>query len=346
MYPPLSLQVFRSSGFMLHASVTYRSRSGEVVQIEVGYFRMGWQTKHRLVSERTNPTTNPAFSDLFAVKAPGLDQPSYCRCLQCSKRVRMSTNTDSSSSSSSSSRFPERQSLPGSAERNTPAIVDALLPHLTHLADRKGKGTPVRVLELASGTGTHVAGFAKQASIARVVFQPTEADEWMCAHILKTISSADGKDTILPPQILDLNETRDWDAVRKAQDASDDSGSIFDAVFAFNLLHITPFEVTHSIFQQLDPKLSQGQSLPTLNQSHGFIAFYGAFKEHENDELSEGNAKFDADIRSRNPSFGIRSVDAVRDVAELHGYRLAERISMPANNWILIFRPSQSAVTQ
>ncbi|KAE8213133.1 hypothetical protein CF327_g3305 [Tilletia walkeri] len=343
MYPPLSAQ---PSG--LQASVTYRSRSGEVVLSRLLSDGMAnqasavfgaYQSKHRPGLLR------PCTITTGAVKAPGLDRTNYCRCLQCSKRERM--NTDPSSSSSSSSRFPERQSLPGSAERNTPAIVDALLPHLIHLAaDRKGKRTPVRVLELASGTGTHVAAFAKQASIAGVVFQPTEADEWMCAQILKKVSSADGKDTILPPLILDLNQTRDWDAVKNAQDASDNSGFIFDAVFAFNLLHITPFEVTHSIFQQLDPKLSQSQSLPTLDQSHGFIAFYGAFKEHENDELSEGNAKFDADVRSRNPSFGIRSVDAIREVAKLHGYRLAERISMPANNWILIFRPSQSAISQ
>ncbi|CAD6886489.1 unnamed protein product [Tilletia laevis] len=265
----------------------------------------------------------------------------------------MPRNQESTTSSSSAIRFPERQSLPGSAGRNTPAIVAALQPHLVHLAEQKseGGGKAVRVLELASGTGEHVAAFAQESgSTHRFVYQPTEADEWLCSQIALNASRARGngnnENIILPPQILDLTDSKDWDKIRRTQQGSengdeddDKAAAPFDAIFAFNLLHITPFEVTHSIFQQLDPE--RAGSPPMLHQMHGFIAFYGAFKEHEDDELSEGNAKFDADIRSRNSSFGIRSVDSVRQVADLHGHRLAERIAMPSNNWILIFRPKR-----
>ncbi|KAK0522423.1 hypothetical protein OC834_001360 [Tilletia horrida] len=255
-------------------------------------------------------------------------------------------------------RFPERQSLPGSAERNTPAIVDALVPRLAALppllpADGR---VSVRVLELASGTGAHVAAIARAEALKsrNLSFQPTEADAFLCGKIKEavTLQQQAGRSqgaTVLEPRILDLTKDNDWAGVGRAQlevdgDERDQRTAAFDAVLAFNLLHITPFEVTHSIFAHLDPasyrvQQASEEAVPLLDQTHGFIAFYGAFKEHEDDELSEGNARFDADIRSRNPAFGIRSVDAVSKVAREHGYALAERIAMPANNWIIVFRP-------
>jgi len=208
------------------------------------------------------------------------------------------------------------------------------------------------VLELASGPGAHVVALATNVGTSQhepntlaFEFQPTEADQYLCRQINEAVAEAPTPTTqssVLPAKVIDFNVPEDWTAMRHSVRDGTEGGQTpaFDAVLGFNLLHITPFEVTHTIFEQLDARADlQREGLPLLDPSHGLIAFYGAFKEHEDDELSESNAKFDADIRSRNPAFGIRSVDAIQEVAHRHGYGLAQRISMPANNWILIFRP-------
>ena len=53
---------------------------------------------------------------------------------------------------------------------------------------------------------------------------------------------------------------------------------------------------------------------------------------------ADSNLAFDASLRSRNPAWGLREVEAVVDAAARHGVRFAERRAMPANNLMLLFR--------
>jgi hypothetical protein len=50
------------------------------------------------------------------------------------------------------------------------------------------------------------------------------------------------------------------------------------------------------------------------------------------------NAAFDADLRARDPSWGIRDLDEITALAGLYGILGPERIAMPANNLIVVFR--------
>ena len=50
------------------------------------------------------------------------------------------------------------------------------------------------------------------------------------------------------------------------------------------------------------------------------------------------NEAFDADLRARNPEWGVRDLDDVRALAEQHGFDFDERVAMPANNLSVIFR--------
>jgi len=55
-------------------------------------------------------------------------------------------------------------------------------------------------------------------------------------------------------------------------------------------------------------------------------------------EEQVANAQFDRDLRSRDPEWGLRDLEAVGDVAGRTGFVLAETVEMPANNFSLVFK--------
>ena len=74
----------------------------------------------------------------------------------------------------------------------------------------------------------------------------------------------------------------------------------------------------------------------------GVLYLYGAYKEN-GIHTAPSNDTFDADLRSRNPEWGIRDLEAIADLAGGHGLTLVERIPMPANNLSLVFRRLETA---
>ena len=49
------------------------------------------------------------------------------------------------------------------------------------------------------------------------------------------------------------------------------------------------------------------------------------------------NAAFDASLKERNPSWGVRDIADLERVAEASGLRIRETIEIPANNMLLVF---------
>jgi hypothetical protein len=49
-----------------------------------------------------------------------------------------------------------------------------------------------------------------------------------------------------------------------------------------------------------------------------------------------GNLAFDADLRARNPAWGLRRLADVLEQAEAVGLFLREQVAMPANNRLLV----------
>ena len=62
---------------------------------------------------------------------------------------------------------------------------------------------------------------------------------------------------------------------------------------------------------------------------------YGPYLEDEV-PTSPGNLAFDADLRARNPAWGLRRREDVLAQAHAVGLRLRERVAMPANNLLLV----------
>jgi len=100
-----------------------------------------------------------------------------------------------------------------------------------------------------------------------------------------------------------------------------------DAVVAINMIHVAPWSATLALFEGAKALLSTDHVL----------VLYGPYRRYGR-HTSESNAQFDLDLRTHNPEWGLRDLEAVSDVAAGAGFVLAETVEMPANNFTLVFR--------
>ena len=167
------------------------------------------------------------------------------------------------------------------------------------------------VLEVASGSGEHLAYFA--AKLPALIWQPTDPDPEALASIAAHRAAA-ALPNLLEPLNLDVT-AQQWPMARA------------DAVMCCNMIHISPWASTEGLLAGAARTLPLG----------GFLYLYGPYKiggEH----TAPSNRDFDLDLRARNPAWGIRDLDDVTAMAERHGLKLAETVPMPANNLSVIFR--------
>ena len=167
------------------------------------------------------------------------------------------------------------------------------------------------VLEVASGSGEHLAYFA--AKLPALMWQPTDPDPEALASIAAHRADA-ALPNLLEPLNLDVT-AQQWPMARA------------DAVMCCNMIHISPWASTEGLLAGAARTLPLG----------GLLYLYGPYKiggEH----TAPSNRDFDLDLRARNPAWGIRDLDDVTAMAERHGLKLAETVPMPANNLSVIFR--------
>ena len=167
------------------------------------------------------------------------------------------------------------------------------------------------VLEIASGTGEHAVWFSK--ALPELTWQPTDHD----LAALKSIAAWRDmvrQANLLPPLWLDA-AARTWPVTQA------------DAVVAINMVHIAPWTATQGLIAGAARTLSPG----------GLLYLYGPFREG-GVHTSAGNAAFDADLRARDASWGIRDLEEISNLASQHGFEAPERIAMPANNLSVVFR--------
>jgi hypothetical protein len=167
------------------------------------------------------------------------------------------------------------------------------------------------VLEIASGTGEHAVHFA--AALPHLIWQPTDYDPEALASISAHCKSAQ-LPNLLPPLGLDVC-ARAWPVAHA------------DAVVAINLIHVAPWSAAEALLVGAARLLAPGSTL--------FL--YGPFKEGGR-HTAPSNAAFDAGLRARNPRWGVRNLDDLSSLAGRHGFELAERVAMPANNLSVVFR--------
>jgi hypothetical protein len=169
-----------------------------------------------------------------------------------------------------------------------------------------------RVLEIGSGTGEH----AVAACTARtdITWQPSDPDETSRLS-QEAWAECQSLDQILKPLCIDASK-QNWA----------ENFEPFDVLFCANVIHISPWAVACGLALAAKAKL-----LPD-----GLIYLYGPYLEGNMTSVS--NLEFDQSLRSRNPEWGVRSLDRVEALFNESGFVLARRIEMPSNNLSLIFR--------
>ncbi|CAO1634460.1 unnamed protein product [Sympodiomycopsis kandeliae] len=211
-------------------------------------------------------------------------------------------------------RYPDRQSLPGSAERNA-AVLSS---HLRSILD-KLEAQDI-VLEIASGQGHLISELSKQHS--NLLFQPTEADEHLADGISNRLT---GQSNVCAPYILEIDSDQSWSRMREV---SKDP----KVVLIVNVLHIVPWNTVQSLWRQLAQFGTKGGPLT--------VCVYGAFDEN-GQTTSEGNQRFDDDLKSRNPEYGLRDLQLqVIPLAEENAFQLHEIQRLPAGNLLITFTRS------
>ena len=215
------------------------------------------------------------------------------------------------------STFPELN--PGAAQHSGPAERNGLhiLQVLQQILPAQGAA-----LEVASGTGQHVALFA--SGLPLWMWQPTDAQSDAFDSIGHWCAEA-GVANVKPPVLLDVLAPR-W----PADDA--EFASPFDAIYCANMLHISPWATCAALMQGASRHLAP----------QGVLITYGPYLERDV-PTAPGNLGFDESLRQRNPAWGIRQLEDVAQQAALAGLQLSQRFQMPANNLLLVFRKPMSA---
>jgi hypothetical protein len=189
-----------------------------------------------------------------------------------------------------------------SADRNKDPILEVLR-----------RWVPARGLavEIASGTGQHVVHFA--SALPRLIWQPTEPDTDQHDSIAAWIES-EALTNVRQPLMLDVSQ-QPWPVDRA------------DVVICINMIHISPWQAT------LDLMRGSAEIMP----NNGVLFLYGPYRRF-GAHTAPSNAAFDADLRARNPEWGVRDLEAVTEAATANGLEFAEAVAMPANNFSVVFR--------
>ncbi|HET6582309.1 MAG TPA: DUF938 domain-containing protein [Nannocystaceae bacterium] len=166
------------------------------------------------------------------------------------------------------------------------------------------------VLEIASGTGEHAVHFAR--NLPALQWQPSDADDDALASIAGWREHEQLANLRAP---LRIDVTADaWPIDR------------IDAIFCANMIHIAPWECALGLLAGAGRHLRAG----------GVLVTYGPYRIG-GAHTAASNERFDADLRARDPSWGVRDLEDVATAAEQHGLHLRERVAMPANNFTLVF---------
>lgn len=199
--------------------------------------------------------------------------------------------------------------------RDQPPFVAASDRNKQPIFERLAERFPARlsVLEIGSGWGQHAVHFCR--NMPGWDWQPSDRADRL-PELRRELAAA-GVAGIRSPLALDVLHDV-WP-----------SGP-YDAAYSANTAHIMPWETVCAMFEGVSGCLAPG----------GVFCLYGPFNV-EGAYTSEGNEDFDRRLRAQEQGRGLRDIVDLESLARSHQMEPEERIPMPANNFLLVFRKNE-----
>ena len=165
------------------------------------------------------------------------------------------------------------------------------------------------VLEVASGSGERAVFFQQQ--FPGLEWQSSDPDPVHLASIQAWRLHQGLADHMPDPFALDVLD-QPW-SIRRETPVS--------AIVAINLIHIAPWRCCVALVTEAARLLPPDAPL----------VLYGPFRRG-GVHCSDSNVAFDQSLRSRNPEWGVRDLEAVEALASDLGFTSMQVRAMPANN--------------
>lgn len=212
-----------------------------------------------------------------------------------------------------------RQYAPATQRNREPIlkVLQAILP---------SAGT---ILEISSGTGEHAVFFAPQ--LRPRLWLPSDPNP-LARPSIAAWRKEFPSENLYPPIALDVcDEVWPVESPEQLLSATglDLTSDPIAAIVNINLVHIAPWSACLGLMAGAARVLPSG----------GILYLYGPFKQGGN-HTAPSNEAFDLSLRSQNPEWGVRDLEAVVAAARSQGLSLAEAKPMPANNLSVVFEYS------
>ena len=172
------------------------------------------------------------------------------------------------------------------------------------------------ILELASGSGEHALYFAPQ--FAPRLWIPSDPNP-LCRDSIRAWQSHSSIPNLAPPCAIDVTESL-WSVEETPPEMA------ITAMVAINLIHISPWKACEGLLAGANRILPSG----------GVLYLYGPYRQ-QGVETAPCNEAFDHSLKTRNPDWGLRSLEAVTETAQRFGLKREQVITMPANNLSVVF---------
>jgi Protein of unknown function (DUF938) len=169
------------------------------------------------------------------------------------------------------------------------------------------------ILEIASGSGEHVVHFAR--NFPSLAFQPSDPEPDALRSISAWVEAADVAN-VRAPIVLDASQSP-WPIASA------------EGIICINMVHISPWDATVGLIRGAAAILPPGSP----------FYLYGPYKR-EGFATAPSNQAFDQSLRDRNPTWGLRNLEAVVAIAQSVGFSVPTITEMPANNLSVVFRRS------
>ena len=173
------------------------------------------------------------------------------------------------------------------------------------------------ILEIGSGSGEHGVFFQKR--FPEIIWQTSDPDLLHRKSIISWIRYEALNKKMPQPIELDV-ENIPWKIPLKLAHS-------LQGIVSINMIHVAKWACTTALFGEAGKLLKEGQ----------FLLLYGPFKI-DNKHTSQSNYFFENSLKKENVLWGIRNLEEVTIEAKKSGFFQENVISMPANNFSIIYR--------